>query len=126
MEAITRIENLIQEPPAEKTPVPEDSLAALEHFIDRMVTAENKLAKAAAQAAIRQRQIREEFERRVAFLSGRLHEAQKALAALEESLSRVEKSPADNELLNSKRAEVVYWRNQLRQVCPPDSTGLLA
>jgi phage shock protein A len=125
MEAITRIENLITEMPDKKPSVPEDTLTSLEHFIDRMVTAENKIAKAAAQAAIRQRQIREEFERRVAFLSSRLHQAETALAALEESLSRVEKSPGDIELLNTKRSEVVFWRSQLHQVCPPSTANLL-
>ncbi len=123
MESITRIENLITEMPEKKSSLPEDEIAFLEHFIDKMVKAQNNINKAAAQAAIRQRQIREEFERRVAFLSGRLHEAENALAALEESLSQAELSPSDNELLNTKRGEVVYWRTQLHQVCPPSTAN---
>lgn len=120
MQSITRIENLMTGQPESKVSAQEDTIQTLEHFIDRMVMAENKLSKAAAQAAITQRQIREEFEKRIAFLSSQLHEAESALAALEASLSRGAMTPGDHELLTTQRGEVEYWRTKLHQVQPPD------
>jgi len=99
---------------------PLDDIQVLENFIDHMVTAENNLSKAAAQAALKNQMVQEEYAKRIAFLSSRLHEAESALAALEASLSRGATAPGGSELLNSKKGEVVYWMTRLRQACSPD------
>lgn len=125
MDAITRIGTTSNSQPDPGNSIPQNSLAVLESFIDHMVTAENNLTKTVQQAAIKNQEIQEEFEKQIAFLSGRLQEAQNALAAMEAPLSG-SASPGGNELLNSKKGEVAYWRTRLQQVCSPDElkTGL--
>ncbi len=120
MQAITRIENTTGNQSDTKSTAPLDDIQVLENFIDHMVTAENNLSKAAAQAALKNQMVQEEYAKRIAFLSSRLHEAESALAALEASLSRGATAPGGSELLNSKKGEVVYWMTRLRQACSPD------
>ena len=124
MDAVNRIDSSIFNQPDPNPSAPKDPITTLENFIDHMVTAENNLTKAAEQAAIKNGEIQAEFEKRVAFLSSRLHEAQSALVALEGSLAQHETTPNGSELLNTKKGEVVYWRNLLRQVHLPDQLDL--
>jgi len=120
MDAINRIDNGIFNQPDQNHSAPQDAVTTLENFIDHMVTAENNLTKAAEQAAIKNEAIQAEFDKRIAFLSGRLHQAQSALAALEGAQARHESTPTGSELINTKKSEVVYWRTLLHQVCSPD------
>ena len=120
MDAINRIDNGIFNQPDQNHSAPQDAVTTLENFIDHMVTAENNLTKAAEQTAIKNEAIQAEFDKRIAFLSVRLHQAQSALAALEGAQARHESTPTGSELINTKKSEVVYWRTLLHQVCSPD------
>ena len=124
MDAINRIDSSFFNQPDPNPSAPKDTITTLENFIDHMVTAENNLTKAAEQAAVKNGEIQAEFEKRIAFLSSRLHEAQSALITLEGSLAQREETPSGSELLNTKKGEVAYWRTLLRQVCSPDQLDL--
>ena len=119
MNSISRIDTLFQDPssqPSKKESPYDQELAALEHFIDKMVTAENNAAKTDAKKAAEKARVLEEFERKIAFFSGQIHRAESELTALEGSLAQASTTSGENPALDSKKHEVLYWKARLRQV----------
>ena len=122
MDPINRIENLISNLQDNNSHSPSgDPLASFEEAIDQLVAASNKAAKAAAQAAIKNAEAQEEFQRKIAFLSGQVHKAESALAALEGHIERAVRESGANLQLNSKRQEILYWKSRLHQAGLPDN-----
>ena len=122
MDSITRIENLLQadefKPSKDKSPYDQE-LEVLEHFIDKLVTATNKANKAAALEAIKKAQFKEEFLKKVAYLTAQIHQAETELAALRASLEMRPPTSADSQLLDTKEHEVLYWKARLHEVTAP-------
>src|SRR5579872_4886492 len=120
MNTITRIDMLFQDPssqPPKKASPYDQALAELESFIDKMVTAENNISKTNTKTAIQQAQLLEEYETKVAFLSGQIHRAESALTALEGSVAQASAAAASqNPGLDSKIQEILYWKARLQQV----------
>ena len=126
MDPITRIDKLIEafQPPEDKHKLPASGpLAPFEQAIDRMVEASNIAAKATAKAAIKQAQLREEFEKKISFLSGQVHRAESALAAMESSLDRLQQDPGASQIVTGKSHEVVYWKTRLHQYIENSQLG---
>ncbi|HEY5039417.1 MAG TPA: hypothetical protein VIJ93_10125 [bacterium] len=123
MESLNRIINLlnaIESPTESKIPSSEGLLGSFEQIIDKIVTIQNKATKEEAQAAIQNSEKLSEFEKKIAFFSGQLQQAQTALAALE-GPSLTTESPNLNQLISSKKEEVLYWSNKLHEAGLPDS-----
>ena len=129
MNSINRIESLLQSldatpQPSKKASPYDQELATLEHFIDKLVTAENKATKANTQASIQKEQILAQFKRKLDFLSGQVQQAEVALAALEGTGNPSSLSPSDLLLLNARKGEVSYWKSQIRQLIASNETSL--
>jgi hypothetical protein len=123
MEALSPIENLItaiQAPGGKKISPADGTLGSFEQTIDKIVTTRIKSAKDDAQAGLQFSQKLSEFEKKIAFYSGQLQQAQTALAALEGQPTTAN-SPNQNQLINSKKQEVFYWSTQLHEAGLPDS-----
>jgi len=118
MNPITKIDNLLNPIQARNNPA-DQTLRFLEGFIDKLVTAVNRKNKQAAQDAVKKQQMLEEFEKKVAYLKSQLLSAERALAAMEQSLRPAATTPVDNLRVNEKKAEVLYWQTRLQQVDQP-------
>jgi hypothetical protein len=122
MDAISRIENLNLQPPSGIGAYPvEDPLTPFLQAIDKMVADGNSASKAIAKAAILKAEKKAEFERKLAYLTGQILNAKRALASIETPSPLVSKDPADCQLRTHKEGEVLYWENRLRQVCSQET-----
>ncbi|HUO57586.1 MAG TPA: hypothetical protein VMV05_05360 [bacterium] len=127
MDAISRIDNLLsafQDNTTPSGPPSSGPIAPFEQAIDKLVTAENNAAKAASQTAIKAAEIREDFARRMAFLSAQVHKAESALAALQGSTTNAPQGTVNQLQIDAKQQEILYWKSRLHQAgLPTDMSG---
>jgi phage-related minor tail protein len=94
----------------------DQELATLEKFIDKLATAEKNMAKSDAEAGRKKAELLAEYEKKLAYLTGLIHKAQSELAALQGSQDQAASSAVNEQVVESKRQDILFWSAKLRQL----------
>ena len=105
----------------------DSTLKVFEEMVDRLVYKKLKDSKARQQSAIEKAKWEAQYQRRIAFLTGAVHQAEVALSGVSSSPHRPlnpsePKSPAPEALRDFKESQVAFWKAKLIQAGIPDGT----